>query len=343
MVKTRIEKIKKDIDNEIKKAKNLKELDDVFNKFLGKKGKIREALKSLKDVPKKKRAKIGSQLNELKRYLIKKIDEKAKKFKIDFEKEEKIDVTIPGKKILLGHLHPLTQTKREIEEIFQSMGFSVVSGPEIENEWYNFDALNIPKDHPARDVLSLGKTFYLKNKKENLMRSHTSAVQIRFMEKNFPPFRIIAPGKCYRYEATDASHEIQLHQVEGLMVGKRGEVSIANFKGIIEAFFDRFFKKKIKTRLRPGYFPFVEPGLEVDISCPICNEKGCSVCKNSGWIEIIGAGMVHPQVFKNSGLNPQYFQGFAFGMGMERLAMIKYKINDIRLFHSGDLRFLNQF
>jgi len=215
----------------------------------------------------------------------------------------------------------------------------VVEGPEIESEWYNFDALNIPKDHPARDMWD---TLWLKDPKL-LMRAHTSPVQIRYIEKNQPPIKILVPGRVFRHEATDARHEINFYQVEGLMIGDRGKVSAANFKAVIEDFFSKFFGKKITTRLRPGYFPFVEPGFEIDISCFICGGKGCPTCKNSGWIETMGAGMVHPSVLKNSGLNPKFFQGFAFGMGMDRLAMMKYKINDIRLFYSGDLRFLQQF
>jgi len=253
--------------------------------------------------------------------------------------KELFDITVPGEKPVLGHLHPLTQVKRKTEEIFQAMGFSLIEGPEIETEWYNFDALNMPKEHPARDVLSLGKTLYLKA--GGLMRSHTSSVQIRYMEKNNPPFRIVAPGRIFRQEATDSSHEINFYQLEGLMVDK--DISVANFKAIIEEFFQRFFNQKIKTRLRPSYFPFVEPGFEVDLMCLNCRGKSCSVCSKTGWLEMMGAGMVHPNVFKFSGLNLKFWQGFAFGMGLDRLAMMKYKINDIRLFYSGDLRFLNQF
>lgn len=239
-------------------------------------------------------------------------------------KPEFFDVTIPGEKIILGHLHPLTLIKKEAEEIFQSMGFSIVEGPDIENEWYNFDALNISKDHPSRD---LWDTFYLKN--GFLLRTHTSPVQIRYMEKNQPPLRIIAPGNVFRHEATDQRHEFQLMQLEGLMVDKK--VSVANFKAIIEEFFSRFFGKQVKSRLRPDFFPFTEPSFDI------------SICKESDWLEVAGAGMVHPNVFKNCGLNPKEWQGWAFGFGLERLTMLKYKIDDIRLFRSGDLRFLNQF
>jgi len=219
------------------------------------------------------------------------------------------------------------------------MGFSIVEGPEMETEWYNFDALNIPKNHPARDILSLGKTFYLKN--QGLLRSQTSSVQVHYMEKNSPPLRIIAPGRIFRAEATDASHETNFYQLEGLMVDKN--ISVANFKAIIEEFYQKFFAKPVKIRMRPSYFPFTEPSFEVDLLCINCLGKGCSACQKTGWMEMMGAGMVHPQVFKNSGLNPKFWQGFAFGMGLDRLAMMKYKINDIRLFYSGDLRFLNQF
>jgi phenylalanyl-tRNA synthetase alpha chain len=335
----KIEEIKKNFLLKIKKAKSLKELDLIFNEYLGKGGKISVFFKKLKDLPIEKRKILGKKLNFLKEFFEKEIEKKKKIF---FRKKEKeiFDITLPPKKIERGHLHPLTQTKRKVEEIFTSFGFEVVEGPEIEDEWHNFDALNMPPWHPARDVLSLGKTFYLKEK-GYLLRSHTSAVQIRYLETHNPPFKIIVPGRVFRAESTDASHEIDFWQLEGLMVQK--ETSLANFKAVIEEFFKRFFEKQIKVRLRPSYFPFVEPGVEVDISCPICQMKGCSVCKQSGFIEVAGAGMVHPFVFKAVKLNPREWQGFAFGFGLTRLAMIKYKISDIRYFNSGDLRFLKQF
>ncbi len=267
-----------------------------------------------------------------------------KEFKIQ-TKGEWFDVTAPGKKITLGRLHPLTLVKMKAEEIFQSMGFSVIEGPEVENEWYNFDALNIPKNHPARDMWD---TFWIKqtgkeekNEKRLLLRTHTSPVQIRYMEKNNPPLRIIVPGRVFRHEATDASHEINFYHLEGLMLDKN--VSAANFKAIIEEFFRRFFNKPAKIRIRPSYFPFTEPSFEIDLLCINCLGKGCSACQKTGWMEIMGAGMVHPLVIKNSGLNPKFWQGFAFGIGLDRLGMMKYKINDVRLFYSGDLRFLKQF
>lgn len=347
MAKFNLKLLKKEAEKEVKKAQDLKGLDEVFNRYLGRKGELTLILRSLKKLPKTKRAKIGQKTNEFKAFLKRTLEKKAKEVKEKLEKEvelkEWIDVTIPGKKIRAGVLHPLTQVRREVEEIFQALGFSIVEGPEVENEWYNFDALNIPKDHPARDFWD---TLYLKGIRL-LLRTHTSPVQIRFIEKNQPPLRIIVPGRVFRHEATDASHEINFYQIEGLMVDKA--VNVANFKAIVGEFFNHFFRKKTKIRLRPSFFPFTEPSFEVDVSCPICAGKAnCSLCRNSGWVEIMGAGMVHPNVFRNSGLIPHQpagrgWQGFAFGMGMDRLAMMKYKINDIRLFYSGDLRFLNQF
>ncbi len=257
------------------------------------------------------------------------------------KQKQKIDVTAPGKKVGRGHLHPLTLVQKKATDIFSSMGFNIAEGPELETEYYNFDALNIPPNHPARDMHD---TFWPRSPKqsgisnkapeENLvMRTHTSPVQIHYMETNMPPFRIIAPGRVFRYEATDATHEIQFYQLEGLMVGKN--ITLGNLKAVMETFFQKFFSasdgKKVEIRLRPSYFPFVEPGVEIDMKF---KEK---------WMEIAGAGMVHPNVLENVKLDPREWQGFAFGMGIDRLAMIKYKIDDIRLFYSGDLRFIKQF
>lgn len=332
--------IKKRAEKEIKTAKNLKQLDGIFQQYLGKKGEITKILRTLKNLAKAKKIKIGKETNQLKKFIEQKIEDRAKKMRLIGAPAEEagwIDITVPGRKPLVGHLHPLTLVKRKIEEIFQAMGFSVIEGPEIETERYNFDALNIPKDHPARDAWN---TFWLKNSKL-LLRTHTSPVQVRYMEKNNPPLRIIVPGRIFRHEATDASHDFQFYHIEGLMVDKR--VSAANFKAIIQEFFQRFFDRATKIRMRPSYFPFTEPSFEVDMTCINCQGKGCSVCSQTGWLEMMGAGMVHPHVLKNSGLNPKHWQGFAFGIGMDRLAMMKYKIHDIRFFHSGDLRFLTQF
>jgi len=337
MVKVNLKTLKIEAQKEIEKAENLKDLDIIFKKYLGKKGEITQTLRSLKNLPEKERKKRGKEANQLKKFLEEEIKKRQPALaKVSASKEEWIDITVPGKKPVLGHLHPLTLVKRKIEEIFQAMGFSIIEGPEVENEYYNFDALNIPKEHPARDFWD---TLYLKN--GLLLRTHTSPVQIRYIEKNNPPLRIIVPGRVFRHEATDASHDVQFYQVEGLMIGK--DISAANFKAIIEEFFSRFFGKLVKIRLRPSFFPFTEPSFEVDMSCLTCAGKGCSACSRTGWVEIIGAGMVHPNVLKAGGINPKNWQGFAFGMGMDRLAMMKYKINDIRLFYSGDLRFLEQF
>jgi len=334
--------LRKKAKAEIERAKTIKELQKIYEEFLGKKGEIKKITKSISRLSKRERKKVGQKLNRLKDFLILALKEKEKEIKEKLKKRERkefFDITIPPKKPEIGHLHPITLVKRKVENIFRSLGFEVVEGPEIEDEWHNFDALNIPEDHPARDILSLGKTFYLKE--GGIMRSHTSSVQIRYMEKNYPPLKIVIPGKVFRAEATDASHEIEFWQLEGLMVDRN--ISVANFKAIMEEFLSRFFEKKTKIRLRPSYFPFTEPSFEVDILCTVCQGKGCSACKGSGWLESGGAGMVHPQVFKNCKLNPKEWQGFAFGMGLTRLAMLKYKIPDIRLFNSGDLRFLKQF
>jgi phenylalanyl-tRNA synthetase alpha chain len=338
---TDVKSLKNEAKNEINSAKDLKELDQVFRKYLGKKGQIVLLLKGLKDIPKEKRAKVGKELNLVKKFVEQGIELKSNKIRllgVPTEEVGWIDITIPGKKPTIGHLHPLTLTKRKVEEIFQSMGFSVVDGPEIETEWYNFDALNIPKYHPARDMWD---TFWLKGNQKLLLRTHTSPVQIRYMEKNNPPLRIIVPGRVFRHEATDACHEFDLNHIEGLMVDK--DISIANFRAVIEEFLRRFFNREIQIRMRPSYFPFTEPSFEVDVSCANCGGRGCTVCSGRGWLEMMGAGMVHPFVFKSAGLDPKEWQGFAFGIGMDRLAMMKYKIGDIRLFHSGDLRFINQF
>jgi phenylalanyl-tRNA synthetase alpha chain len=338
MIKINLKLLKNQARTEIEKAESLKGLNDIFKKYLGKAGIITRVLRSLEKLPKTERVKIGKQANEFKQEITKTLEEKKNKLQVKgfSSKEEWFDITLPGRKPDLGHLHPLTQVRRKVEEIFQSMGFSVIEGPEIETEWYNFDALNIPKDHPARD---LWDTFYLKG--GQLLRTHTSPNQVRYMEKNQPPLRIIVPGNVFRHEATDSRHEFQLCQVEGLMVDK--EISVSHFKAVIAEFFRRFFERNVSFRLRPDFFSFTEPSFDVSMTCLVCGGKGCGACKNTGWLEMAGAGMVHPNVFKNSGLNPRDWQGWAFGFGLDRLAMMKYKINDIRLLRSGDLRFLNQF
>lgn len=305
--------------------------------YLGKAGRLTKILRSLKDMPAGERKIMGSTANALKKEIEAKIREKKKELeeKGEFvrQKSEWLDVTLPGKKILRGHLHPITRILKEVAAIFESMGFEIAEGPEVETECYNFDALNIPKDHPARDLMD---TFWLRHLEgagdKLLLRTHTSPIEARYMEKNNPPLRIIAPGKCFRYEATDATHGFQFYQLEGLMVGEK--ISLANLKGVLEVFLERLFKnKEIEIRFTPAYYPFVEPGVQIDFRAG----------KGSKWLEIAGAGMTHPQVLKNVKLNPSIWHGFAFGISLDRIAMLKYKIDDIRLFHSGDLRFIKQF
>jgi len=317
--------------------------------YLGRKGALAAIFDALKNLAPEERKRAGEQANTLRREIEERLAEKRAELEQTSHegilKKEWLDVTRPGARLPKGHLHPITKITREIIAIFAGLGFAVAEGPEVETEYYNFDALNIPADHPARDMWD---TFWLRQNEDKnnhlLLRTHTSPVQIRYMETHPPggePIRIIVPGIVYRYEATDASHEIQFSQLEGLIVDKN--ISVANFKAIIGEFFAKLFTPKTKIRLRPSYFPFTEPSFEIDISCVYCNAKGCAVCKQSGWLELAGAGMVHPAVFKAVGYNPKYLQGFAFGMGISRLAMMKYRIPDIRLFNSGDLRFLKQF
>ncbi|MGI6335025.1 MAG: phenylalanine--tRNA ligase subunit alpha [Minisyncoccales bacterium] len=332
-----IESIRKEALDNLKQIKNKEDLDLFKKDYLSKKGKIRELFSLIKDRPIEEKKTLGQKINQL----ASEIEEVFLLKEKDFNKEEKeeIDLTLPAKPTELGSLHPITQVKREMERIFQLMGFSVVEGPEIEDEWYNFDALNIPEGHPARDALSLGKTFYLKG--GNVLRTQTSSAQVRYMRKMKPPIKIIVPGKVYRYEKTDASHETNFFQLEGLLVDEN--VSVANLKAVLKKFLEEFFKREVEIRLRPSYFPFTEPSFEVDMLCTVCNGKGCSACKRTGWVEILGSGIVHPNVIKNGGLDPKKYKGFAFGLSIDRPTMMNYKINDIRLFHSGNLNFLKQF
>ncbi len=340
--------IRKEAFEAIDEARDFRVLEDIKVAFLGKKGRLTAILKSLKDLTIADRKTVGNTANALKREIEEKLNAKKKEFQTaglaSPVTKDWLDISAPGKKISKGHLHPLTRIIKEMTSIFESMGFEIIDGPEIETEYYNFDALNIPKNHPARD---LWDTFWVKNaeakmlKSNFLLRTHTSPNQIRYMEAHQPPFRIVVPGRCFRYEATDATHEIQFYQLEGLMIGEG--INLSHLKGVLEMFLRRLFKdKNLEIRFRPSYFPFVEPGVEVDIKLGRGNNSSRSFGK-AGWLEIAGAGMVHPQVLKNVKLNPQIWQGFAFGMGIDRIAMLKYKIDDIRLFYAGDLRFIKQF
>lgn len=314
--------------------------------YLGRKSELNEILKGLKDLSPEEKRIIGPLGNETKKQLAALFaahQETMLEQNTDWQKEA-IDVTAPGHPVAVGHLHPITRLEHEIEDIFVSMGFAIADGPEAETEHYNFDALNVPADHPARDMQD---TFWLKGTKaqkdKHVLRTHTSPVQVRTMERLKPPFRIIIPGRVFRNEATDASHEHTFHQFECLMVGEEGEVSVATFKYIAETFFTAFFGEKVTIRLRPSFFPFTEPSFEFDISCILCDAKGCPTCKQSGWLEIGGAGMVNQNVFEAAGYKRGVYQGFAWGFGVTRLAMMKYQISDIRLLMSGDLRFIRQF
>ncbi len=323
--------LKESAISDIKNAKDAKELEAAKVKYLGRKeGQLTNILKSLKNLPEEEKRKVGPEANalrqELEAALDKKLKELAKKSSVP-----SIDVTRPGVKVRAGHLHPLTLMENDIKTIFAGLNFSIVEGPEVETEHYNFEALNIPANHPVKDMWD---TFWIDA--QHLLRTHTSPMQIRYMETHKPPFQIIVPGRVFRFEATDASHEINFYQVEGLMIGEK--VNLANFKYIISEFFRQLFGVNTEIRFRPSYFPFVEPGLEVDIKI---QDPGSPL--HNHWLEVMGAGMVHPKVLDGVKLNPKEFQGFAFGLGLERLAMIKYKIPDIRLFYSGDLRFINQF
>jgi len=336
--------IKQAFEHDLSRAASMDDVEGIRVKYLGRKSPVALALRELGSLDAEEKRARGPELQALKREIAEAIERKRSEIEesaYDWE-SERIDVTMPGEKVARGHEHPITKTLREVEDIFVSMGFDIAEGPEIETEFYNFDALNIPKDHPARDMQD---SFFIKQKNEKgenlLPRVHTSNTQIHCMQSHTPPFRAIMPGRIFRCEATDASHEHTFHQFEALVVGD--DVNVANFKSIATIFFSAFFGKNIAIRLRPSFFPFTEPSFEFDISCMVCGGKGCSVCKQTGWIEVGGAGMVHQNVFVSSGYERGKYQGFAWGFGVERLAMMKYKIDDIRLFHGGDLRFVRQF
>ncbi len=342
-----LEDLKSQALSELESLANLEELDAWRVKYLGRKGALTQKLRSVSELPVDQRPQVGAAANRVKSLLEESFtgkQESLKKSEIEKQLEEKrIDVTLPGKPVRLGRLHPTTRILRETSAIFTSMGFEVVEGPEVETDYYNFEALNIPPGHPARDMWDTLWVDYINENGERpmLMRTHTSPMQIRFMERRKPPIRVIMPGKVYRYEATDATHESMFYQIEGLAVDKG--ITMADLKGTLYEFARRLFGEDRRVRFRCDYFPFVEPGVEMAIDCFICKGKGCRVCKNEGWIEILGAGMVHPDVLRRVNLDPEIYTGFAFGMGLERIPMLKYGIDDIRLFYGNDLRFLEQF
>lgn len=339
MLKESLLQMKESVERRINEANSIETVDQIRVEFLGKKGKITEILKGLKDLSVEERKEIGKLANDIKVDLENKVNQAIEYIndkRIEDElKKENFDITFPGFEYKKGSLHPITIVQRRAEEIFKGMGFMIADGPEIEEDRFNFEMLNIPKDHPARDMQD---TYYLNT--GNVLRTQTSACQSRFMLNNKPPFRMIAPGRCFRNEAMDASHENTFFQLEGMMVEK--DLSISNLVYIMKTLLTEILERDVEVRLRPGFFPFVEPGFELDINCQICGGKGCPTCKHSGWLELLPCGMVHPNVLKAGGIDPEEYKGFAFGVGLTRLAMMKYGIKDIRDLNSGDLRFLKR-
>ncbi len=336
-MKEKIEQLKEQFKHQIISIKNKDELKKIKNEYSGRKGNIARMLKEITLLPRKDRPEIGQLLNQVKQEIQHIIEKKEEEFlEQKIVTKEIFDITIPGKDFKIGTVHPIELILKQTEEIFLAMGFRFVDGPEIELDYYNFEGLNIPKDHPARDDQD---SFYITP--EVLLRTQTSPMQVRTMEKQPPPVRIISTGKCYRRDSIDSTHTPMFHQIEGLAVDK--DISFSDLKGVITEFCQQVFGKERKVRFRPGYFPFVEPGAEVDVSCDLCKGNGCRSCGHTGWLEIMGAGMVHPHVLEMAGYNAERLTGFAFGMGVERIAMLKYAINDIRLFFENDIRFLSQF
>jgi len=342
-----LEELKLKALRELEGITDIRELESWRVRYLGKKSELTKVLRSLATLPLEERKTVGAQANEVKVYLEDSLSQKGETLREvqlgASAKGEVIDITLPGHPFPLGRLHPITQTLHEICDIFVSMGFQVVEGPEVEWDYYNFEALNIPKEHPARDTMSTSWIDFETESGERpmLLRTHTTSVSARVIETMEPPIRVIEPGRVYRYEASDATHTPMFYQVDGLAVDKG--ITMADLKGTLYEFARRFFGEERKVRFRCDYFPFVEPGIEMAIECLVCGGGGCRLCGNSGWIEILGAGMTHPQVLQRGGIDPEVYTSFAFGIGIERLPMLRYGINDIRLFYSSDLRFLRQF
>lgn len=338
-MKEELEKIREECRASLALAKTEPEISEIRVRVLGRKGSLTQLLKRLGALPEAERREIGRRANEIKEDLEARVEEDLRRIQEQERTEslerEKIDVTLPGRRMVLGRRHPLTQTLDEIIHIFSRLGFEVVEGPEVELDYYNFEALNIPKGHPAREMQA---TFFISE--DVVLRTHTSPVQVRTMEKKRPPVRVICPGAVYRCDS-DPTHSPMFHQVEGLLVD-RG-ITFSDLKGVLSVFVHQMFGRGTQLRFRPSFFPFTEPSAEIDIECFICGGKGCGVCSNTGWLEILGSGMVDPAVYRFVGYDPEEVTGFAFGMGIERIAMLKYGINDIRLFFTNDLRFLKQF
>ena len=342
MMQERLLELQEEALQKVAAASELKELNEVRVAYLGKKGPITEVLRGMGKLSAEERPKIGALANEVREAIATKIEEKQKALETAAVNAklatETIDVTLPGRPVNKGNLHPLTRIVEEIEDLFIGMGYTVAEGPEVESDYYNFEALNLPKSHPARDMQD---SFYITD--EILMRTHTSPVQARTMEKHKGqgPVKIICPGKVYRRDNDDATHSHQFQQIEGLVIDEN--ISMSDLKGTLDVFAKKVFGQDREIRLRPSFFPFTEPSVEVDISCKICGGKGCSVCKQTGWIEVLGGGIVHPNVLEMAGFDSKKYSGFAFGIGVERIAMLKYGVDDIRHFYTNDVRFLKQF
>ena len=339
-MKEQLNSIKEKAAKQLESISELAALEELRVQYLGKKGELTAITKGMGQLSPEERPVIGQLANEVRGFIENALETKKAQFEAEIENArfaaEKIDVTMPGKRTKLGKKHPLTAVLDDLKDIFIGMGFSIVEGPEVELDYYNFEALNIPKDHPARDTQD---TFYID---ENIvLRSQTSPVQIRTMEKQKPPIRVIAPGRVYRSDAVDATHSPVFHQVEGLVIDKN--ITMADLKGTLEVFVKKLYGEETRLRFRPHHFQFTEPSAEVDISCFNCGGEGCRICKGEGWIEILGCGMVHPTVLKNCNIDPDEYSGFAFGIGLERVAMFRYDIDDMRLLYENDMRFLKQF
>ncbi len=335
-----VSSLRKKFQDELKTVQHSKEVEQLKVKYLGKKGPIQDLMLHLRDTPQEMRPQLGQQINALKEE-ISQLCEQALQGLSQAEQalrlaEESTDITLPGRHGHLGRKHPIAKVMQEVIDILTGMSFSVQYGPDIDTDYYNYEGLNFPPDHPARDMQD---TFYIT--KEILLRSHTSNTQLRVMETHKPPIRIIAPGTCYRNETISSRSHVFFHQIEGLYIDEK--VTFADLFATMQELWSKLFQTQVKTRFRPSYFPFVEPGLEVDIACVSCEGKGCRLCKQTGWLEICGAGMVHPEVLKSGGIDPERYSGYAWGMGIERLTMLRYGITDIRMFTENDLRFLEQF
>jgi phenylalanyl-tRNA synthetase alpha chain len=339
-VQQSIEELREQFQHQLAQVQTTQDLENLKVKFLGKKGPIQHLMQLLRDVAPNERPLAGKRINDLKEFMVSQYEQLASELTAREEQQqlahETIDITLPGRRHYIGRKHPLTQAMDQVIDILLGLGFSVQYGPDIDTDYYNFEVLNFPPDHPARDMQD---TFYISP--SVLLRTHTSNIQARVMEVNKPPIRIIAPGRVYRNETITARSHVFFHQVEAVYIDKN--VTFGDLFATLDLFLSKLFQKQIGTRFRPSYFPFVEPGVEVDISCLVCEGKGCSLCKHSGWVEIAGAGMIHPEVLSNGGIDPEQYTGFAWGMGLERLVMMLRGIQDIRLFTENDLRFLNQF